>query len=768
MKRPLLSIWVLLFCGITASAHSPHDVVFEVRCSPGFPQDDRLYALVRSNFLVSNDRGVTWRRKVNGLDHQHMLTSLDVADEGRTVFVTSLGDGVYRSQDSGETWQRVNDGLESLVIDLVAASPEQSGQAFVADVMGGLYRTTDAGDNWQKVEGSFGKVTAIVYVSHERGTTLMGDHQGGLYRSEDGGRNWEEIYRVPEFGGVAAIAVSPAFVSDPVVLVGTATGRVLRSGDGGESFDSIVVSNARRPIVSFAMSPEFADDRIAFASVWNEGVYYSADGGKEWGIRNSGLTRDVQAAKLGRPDFSRLSVSPGFAADRTVFLAGFDGLFQSGNAGRTWQQTPTLSMTNIVGLAVSPNYPGDRTLVLTSWLWGAFLSDDGGSTWRAINKGLRDPYARDEGLVRLFSVVFSPDYAADKTLFTSTWYDFFKSTDGGAQWRRIPSVEAHKDVIANYGSFIAVSPNLRDDGIVYLGTKTGLIFRSNDAGESFVVLKNTKTMIGAVVVSPSFADDQTIFIGETRGIHCSRDAGRSWEFSRLIEPALNFEMPVSPAYPEEATTAWKESILSQREKAFTIKIAISPAYATDKTVFAGTADGLRRSLDGGRSWQRLAGGGFDEHAYIEAVAVSPEFEQDETLVVSVRGRGHYRSRDGGDSFSEIGADLATNNVLLAHYVGMTPKFPSIVFSPAFASDRTLYGFSDTGLFRSVDGGTSWKALPTPVATTGTRIYAWARYAVRYYHIRPRAKKLVTLLCVIAILGAGTAYVVRRKRRTTTR
>ena len=97
MNRLLLSIWVLLLCGVTASAHSPHNDVFDVRCSPGFPQDDRLYALERSNFLVSNDRGVTWGRKVNGLDHKHMLTSLDSADEGRTVYATSLGDGVLES-----------------------------------------------------------------------------------------------------------------------------------------------------------------------------------------------------------------------------------------------------------------------------------------------------------------------------------------------------------------------------------------------------------------------------------------------------------------------------------------------------------------------------------------------------------------------------------------------------------------------------------------------------------------------------------------------
>jgi photosystem II stability/assembly factor-like uncharacterized protein len=768
MKRATLFSCLFLICCVTASAHSPHDDVFDVKCSPTFVQDDRLYALVRSVIQVSNDRGETWKRMVIGLDHRHMLVSLDVAADGRTVFVSSLGDGIYRSSDAGKTWQRANNGLESLVIDVVAASPDKSAQTLVADVEGGLYRTTNAGSSWQKMKGSFAKVTAIAYLSHEHGAVLIGDHRGGLFLSQDGGENWDEVYRVPESGGVSAIAVSPAFNLDPVILVGTTTGRVLRSGDGGASFDSIVLSKAARPIVSIGISPEFQDDRGVFASVWDEGVYVSSDGGEEWDSRNQGLTRDVQAVNLGRPDFSRLAVSPGFADDRTVFLAGFDGLFRSTNGGRTWRQTRTLPMTNIVGLAVSPDYPNDRTLVLTTWLWGAFRSADGGKSWHAINKGFNEPYPRDEGLIRLFNVAFSPSYAEDKTLFTSTWYDFFKSTDRGARWNLMPKIEAPEEVGTNHGSYIAVSPDFRNDKTVFLGTKTGLILRSTDSGESFRLLKSTQNMIGAVVISPSFAVDRTVFVGDTLGIHCSRDAGRSWEFSRLIEAALDFEMPLSPAHPVEAAAAWKEHVLSQREKAYAIKVAISPAYATDQTAFAGTADGLRRSLDGGRSWHRLSGGGLDQHAYIEAVAVSPGFAQDATLVVSVRGRGHFRSHNGGESFSEIATDLTENSVQLSHHVGMIPKFPSIVFSPAFASDQTLYGFSGSDLFRSDDGGTSWRIVPAPFVATSTHIYAWLRYLFDHYHIRSRGKKLVVLSGVIAMLGAGTAYYVRRKQRISKR
>jgi hypothetical protein len=275
-------------------------------------------------------------------------------------------------------------------------------------------------------------------------------------------------------------------------------------------------------------------------------------------------------------------------------------------------------------------------------------------------------------------------------------------------------------------------------------------------------------MIGAVVVSPAFAEDRTVFVGATHGIYCSRDAGAGWEFVRLVDPKFGPEIRVSSGYPAAEAPAWKEHIAAQREKAFAIKLAVSPAFGEDGTVFAGTAYGLRRSRDGGRTWQRLAGDGFDEQAYIEAIAVSPSYGTDATLAVSVRGRGHFRSDDGGESFVEIGSDLTGDNVLLAQYVGMIPKFPSLVFSPEYATDQTLFGFSGTEIFRSVDAGISWDTMPAPIVATSTRIFAGVRHGFAYYRVASRTKRVAPILLVLLFLGAGFARLTRSMRRGTDR
>lgn len=172
-------------------------------------------------------------------------------------------------------------------------------------------------------------------------------------------------------------------------------------------------------------------------------------------------------------------------------------------------------------------------------------------------------------------------------------------------------------------------------------------------------------------------------------------------------------------------------------------------------VFAGTPDGLARSTDGGSQWGRLGGNGLDEHAYVESVAVSPNFSQDRTLFVSARGQGLLRSRDGGDSFSIVGASLIENNTLLAHYPSMTPKFPTISFSSTYGSDKTLYAFSGPKLFRSNNNGETWEVLRTPTVTLSARALAWYRgYFIRFL-VKVKQNAFESFLFLL--LGVGVAY-----------
>jgi hypothetical protein len=86
------------------------------------------------------------------------------------------------------------------------------------------------------------------------------------------------------------------------------------------------------------------------------------------------------------------------------------------------------------------------------------------------------------------------------------------------------------------------------------------------------------------------------------------------------------------------------------------------------------------------------------------MAISSNYENDETLVISVRGRGLFKSENGGATFTEIGPDLIDNNHAIEY----------VMFSALYAIDKTIYAASDEELFKSTDGGHTWEMITRPI------------------------------------------------------
>jgi photosystem II stability/assembly factor-like uncharacterized protein/DNA-binding beta-propeller fold protein YncE len=211
---------------------------------------------------------------------------------------------------------------------------------------------------------------------------------------------------------------------------------------------------------------------------------------------------------------------------------------------------------------------------------------------------------------------------------------------------------------------------------------TGSLYRSDDEGRSWQRINNGLPLRGVqeLAVSPDFAHDETLFTAlfatdEGLGIWQSSDGGRSW---RMASRGLG-DLAVGD-------------------------LAISPNFASDQTLFAtARRGGLYRSTDGGQTWQRLTDRYLPQEPYPQApqgVCLSPTYAQDHTLFVLHEGL--HRSIDGGETWSQSLADMS-----------------SLDFSPDFARDRTLFGWSGQGgVLRSTDGGETWKAANVGLATEG--------------------------------------------------
>lgn len=104
-------------------------------------------------------------------------------------------------------------------------------------------------------------------------------------------------------------------------------------------------------------------------------------------------------------------------------------------------------------------------------------------------------------------------------------------------------------------------------------------------------------------------------------------------------------------------------------------------------------NGIFKSLDGGGSW-RAAQGGIPQSvaAGIHALAIDPQ--NPTTLYVGVNGDHIFKTTDGGNFWSRSGA---SNTQAFA----IDPQTPS-----------TIYAGTDRDLFKSSDGGVTWRALQT--------------------------------------------------------
>ncbi|HEV2690851.1 MAG TPA: glycoside hydrolase, partial [Bryobacteraceae bacterium] len=166
--------------------------------------------------------------------------------------------------------------------------------------------------------------------------------------------------------------------------------------------------------------------------------------------------------------------------------------------------------------------------------------------------------------------------------------------------------------------------------------------------------------------------------------------------------------------------------------------ALAIASSDPNIIYAGSGEGLQRpdlsvgdgiykSIDGGKSWRHL---GLRDGQQIPAILVDPR--DPNRVFVAVLGhpygpnreRGVFRSIDGGQSFQKVlYKDENTGAVDLA----FDPVNPRIVYAVLWAArqgpwENGAWSGANSGLFKSIDGGTTWRqltgGLPTPAEGLG--------------------------------------------------
>ncbi|GAB2839066.1 beta propeller repeat protein [Ferruginibacter profundus] len=133
-------------------------------------------------------------------------------------------------------------------------------------------------------------------------------------------------------------------------------------------------------------------------------------------------------------------------------------------------------------------------------------------------------------------------------------------------------------------------------------------------------------------------------------------------------------------------------------------------------------DGIYKSVDGGKTWANI---GLRNAQQIGGLAIDPKNEN--RLFVAALGhpyganeeRGVYRTTDGGKTWERV---LYKDENTGAVQVTIDPNNSNIIYADMWAGrqgpwENGAWNGAASGLFKSTDGGTTWKKLTTGLPTT---------------------------------------------------
>lgn len=328
-----------------------------------------------------------------------------------------------------------------------------------------------------------------------------------IQRSNDGGKTWEQP--------------------------GTPAGESLTTPEGfpkGES-NKFVYDNAKTPLTThqwydgtqhpwefkrvWHLEPSLSEPEMVYAGVEDAAFFVSTDGAKNW-KEMAGL-RQQQGSKW----------MPG---------AGGMGLHT---------------------ILIDPTNP--RRIYIAISAAGCFRTDDGGETWKPINRGLHSQYIPDPN-AEIGHCVHRIALHKSKpgTLYMQKHWDVMRSDDAGDNWREVsgnlPTDFGFPiDVHAHEPETIYVVP-IKSDSEHYPPEGKLRVYRSRTGGNEWEALTNGLPQKDCYVnvlrdaMAVDSLEDCGIYFGTTGGqVYCSPDGGNTWQaIVRDLPAVVSVEVQTLP------------------------------------------------------------------------------------------------------------------------------------------------------------------------------------------------------------------------------
>jgi hypothetical protein len=347
---------------------------------------------------------------------------------------------------------------------------------------------------------------------------LVGTRKGAFVLTSDGKRKSWDVSG-PHFAGWEMYHVKGSPADPDRIYASQSSGwfgqQVQRSNDGGKSWEPV--------------DNKFVYDGVAGTHLWYDGTPHPWEFKRVWHFEPS----------LDDPD--------------TVYAGVEDAaIFKTTDGGRSWSELPGLR-----GHGSGPKWqPGAGGMCLHTILLdptnaqrmyiaisaaGAFRTDDGGATWKPINRGLNSQYIPDP-TAEVGHCVHRLAMHRDRpnTLFMQKHWDVLRSDNAGDQWHEVSG-----NLPTDFGFVIDVNTNepetvyvvpIKSDAEHFVHEGKLRVYRSKTGGNEWEPLtkglpqENCYVNVLRDAMSVDSLDPCGVYFGTTGGqVYGSPNGGDSWD-----------------------------------------------------------------------------------------------------------------------------------------------------------------------------------------------------------------------------------------------
>jgi len=528
---------------------------------------------------------------------------------------------------------------------------------------------------WQSTNGPPGGIGFDITASpRDHKILFAADNPSGILKSEDGGRTWKRKNR-----GITAFS--------------------------GPSNDGV-------PIYSVAVDPN--DPKILWAGASGiRGVYKSIDGGETWIRKDKGVLEWGETTVRGfavRPGNSKIvlmAMEIGTGGRKYEMPKSWGRIYFTNNEGESW--TSVWNGTSLVQRVlfdhkdpqiayacagsfdrVSTEHHGEGT--------GILKSTDGGASWKTINNGLEVLYIGSLAMDPTDTRILYAASGAPKYISPIATGGVYKTTDGGESWKKMLGDDA----------FTMVAVSQSNPRIVYAASERAF-FRSDNGGATWTKFCHQKEIgwgpkgLRAFVPTSCVVDrEDPLFIvvnSYLGGIVRSEDGGKTWLISSQGYVSADLQ-------------------------------GLSLCSVDADAVYAIGRSGPFRSLNGGKTWEGIANGIAAVRDWY-AIATNPRNYRE--ILVSDQFDGRiFKSITSGSTWQlmykhPLVKEADPNNRHGFKVIAYSPSNPKIVYAGMRVQRAVVEGSlpirSSYGVFKSVDGGETWREMNRGLEKTMRNINA---------------------------------------------